>query len=92
MIIKQIPIRNQLSNYMYLLGCETTKEAIAIDPLEHGLCLKTASDLGWTIKTVANTHHHHDHIGGNGPVIEATGAELVAHCLLYTSPSPRDRG
>ena len=51
--------------------------AIAIDPLTC-LCLKTANDLGWKIKTVANTHHH-DHIGGNGPVIDATGAELVAH-------------
>ena len=29
-------------------------------------------------KIVANTHHH-DHIGGNGPVIAETGAELVSH-------------
>ena len=35
--------------------------------------------LGWTIETVANTHHHHDHIGGNDQVIAATGAKLVAH-------------
>ena len=35
--------------------------------------------MGWKITIVANTHHHHDHIGGNGPVIAATGAELVSH-------------
>ena len=40
-------------------------DAIAIDPLDHAKCLKVADELGWTIKTVANTHHHHDHIGGN---------------------------
>ena len=92
MLIKQIPIRNPLSNYMYLLGCEKTKEAIAIDPLEHALCLKTANDLGWKIKTVANTHHHHDHIGGNGPVIDATGAELVAHTDAMDAIPNVDRG
>ena len=79
MLIKQIPIRNSLSNYMYLLACEKTFEAIAIDPLDHALCLETANKMGWKIKIVANTHHHHDHIGGNGPVIAATGAELVSH-------------
>ena len=67
MLIKQIPIRNDLRNYMYLLACEKTSDAIAIDPLDHAKCLKVADELGWTIKTVANTHHHHDHIGGNDP-------------------------
>jgi len=92
MLIKQIPIRNNLRNYMYLLACEQTLEAIAIDPLDHGLCLKVATDLGWTIKTVANTHHHHDHIGGNGPVIDATGAELVAHTEAMNAIPNVDRG
>ena len=64
---------------MYLLACEQTSEAIAIDPLNHALCLETAKEMGWKITIVANTHHHHDHIGGNGPVIAATGAELVSH-------------
>ena len=79
MLIKQIPIRNDLKNYMYLMACENTSEAIAIDPLDHALCLETANAMGWKITIVANTHHHHDHIGGNGPVIAATGAELVSH-------------
>lgn len=61
------------------MACEKTSEAIAIDPLDHALCLETAKEMGWKITIVANTHHHHDHIGGNGPVIAATGAELVSH-------------
>ena len=61
------------------MACEKTSEAIAIDPLDHALCLETAKQMGWKITIVANTHHHHDHIGGNGPVIAATGAELVSH-------------
>ena len=43
-------------------------------------------------KTVANTHHHHDHIGGNGPVIDATGAELVAHTDAMDAIPNVDRG
>ncbi|PCI80260.1 MAG: hydroxyacylglutathione hydrolase [SAR86 cluster bacterium] len=92
MLIRQIPIRNALSNYMYLLACEETLEAIAIDPLDHALCLKVAEELGWSIKTVANTHHHHDHIGGNEPVIAATGAELVAHVEAMQAIPNVDRG
>ena len=70
MLIKQIPIRNDLKNYMYLLACESTSEAIAIDPLDHALCLETANAMGWKIKIVANTHHHHDHIGGNDKLLK----------------------
>ena len=92
MLIKQIPIRNDLRNYMYLLACEKTLDAIAIDPLDHVTCLKEAHNLGWTIKTIANTHHHHDHIGGNDPVIAATGAELVAHVDAMEVIPGVDRG
>ena len=92
MLIRQIPIRNSLSNYMYLLACEETLEAIAIDPLDHALCLQVAKELGWIIKVVANTHHHHDHIGGNEPVIAATGAQLVSHLDAMQSIPNVDRG
>lgn len=79
MKIYQIPVRNPLKNYMYLLACEKTQQAIAIDPLDHQLCLETAQREGLTIAKVVNTHHHHDHIGGNEPVIAATGASLYCH-------------
>ncbi len=79
MLIKQIPLRNSLRNYMYLLVCEQTHEALAIDPLDHAQCLSVADEQGWEITKVLNTHHHHDHIGGNGPVIAATDARLYAH-------------
>lgn len=92
MLVKQIPIRNNLRNYMYLLACEETLEAIAIDPLDHAQCLKVAAELGWRITVVANTHHHHDHIGGNAPVIAATGAELVSHVEAMQEIPNVDRG
>ena len=74
------------------MACEKTSEAIAIDPLDHALCLETAKEMGWKITIVANTHHHHDHIGGNGPVIAATGAELVSHQDAMDAIPNVDRG
>ena len=79
MLVAQIPVNNSLRNYMYLIACPETLEAVAIDPLDHALCLQRAADLGWTIRGVINTHEHYDHTGGNQPVIAATGATLYAH-------------
>ena len=79
MLVEQIAVNNNLRNYMYLIACPETMEAVAIDPLDHAVCLQRASDMGWTIRGVINTHEHHDHIGGNEQVIKATGATLYAH-------------
>jgi len=79
MKIHQIPVRNPLRNYMYLLVCEKTQQTIAIDPLDHQLCLDIAKREALNITKVVNTHHHHDHIGGNEAVIAATGATLYSH-------------
>ncbi len=79
MLVEQIAVNNNLRNYMYLVACPETREAAAIDPLDHALVLRKARELGWHISSVINTHEHHDHIGGNQPVIDATGAKLFAH-------------
>ncbi len=79
MIIHKIPLRNSLRNFIYLLADEESKDALAIDPLAFDKCLDTASEYGYNITQVLNTHHHHDHIGGNAKVIAATGARLLAH-------------
>ena len=79
MLVEQIAVNNSLRNYMYLIACPETREAAAIDPLDYDVVLQRAKELGWTIKSVINTHEHHDHIGGNESVIKATGATLYAH-------------
>ena len=79
MIIEQIYTDNAYRNFNYLIVCPETGEALAIDPLESELCLRTAKDKGWQITSVLNTHEHGDHTGGNAAVIAATGAKLLAH-------------
>lgn len=79
MIIERIWTGNAFRNFNYLVACEQTGEALAIDPLDHAKCLARARERGWTITQILNTHEHRDHTGGNGPLRAATGARVLAH-------------
>ncbi|NBC22317.1 MAG: MBL fold metallo-hydrolase [Gammaproteobacteria bacterium] len=92
MIVEQIWTGNPLRNFNYLVVCPETGEAMAVDPLDHEKCLARAKERGWDITQVLNTHEHGDHTGGNGPVIEATGAKLLAHVNAKDSIKGVDRG
>jgi hydroxyacylglutathione hydrolase len=91
MIVEQIWTANAGRNFNYLVACEETGEALAIDPLDHQKCLAAAKAKGWTITQILNTHEHHDHTGGNQQVIAATGAKLLAHANAKDKISGMDR-
>jgi len=40
MLIERVWAANSLRNFHYLVACPETGEALAIDPLEWGLCLR----------------------------------------------------
>ena len=64
----------------YIVGSESTKEGMIIDPGEEPeVILKSVKDLDLDIKYIVLTHAHHDHIGAVKEVKEATGAELAIH-------------
>jgi hydroxyacylglutathione hydrolase len=92
MIVEQVWTGNAYRNFNYLIACPETGEALAVDPLDHEKCLRLAGDKGWTITQVVNTHEHPDHTGGNGPVIAATGAKLLAHRNAASRIDGMDRG
>ncbi|MDJ0918867.1 MAG: hydroxyacylglutathione hydrolase [Woeseiaceae bacterium] len=79
MIVEQLWVGNNYRNFNYLVACPETKDALAIDPLDHEQCLRVAEDRGFTITQIVNTHEHGDHIGGNKAMVAATGATIVAH-------------
>ncbi len=79
MLVEQIWTGNDYRNFNYLIACPETGEALAIDPLEYGKVLAAAGDRGWQVTQVLNTHHHHDHTGGNQGMVDATGAKILAH-------------
>ena len=92
MIVERIWTGNAYRNFNYLIACPETGEALAIDPLDHGKCLQAAKKNGWRITQILNTHEHHDHTGGNGPMVEATGAKLIAHHRAGSRIAGVDRG
>ncbi len=79
MIVKQIWTNNDFRNFNYIIACPSTGEALAIDPLDYNKCLSVSKNNGFEITQILNTHHHHDHIGGNSDIIRQTGAKLLAH-------------
>jgi hydroxyacylglutathione hydrolase len=63
-----------------------------VDPWDARLVLDTARERGWQIRHILNTHHHHDHIGGNEAVRAATGAKVLAHAGAASLIPGVDRG
>ena len=92
MIVEQIWTANAYRNFNYLIACPETGEALAIDPLDHRKCLAAAKDKGWQITQILNTHEHGDHIGGNKPMVAATGARVLAHKNARDKIPGMDRG
>lgn len=64
----------------WIIGSRRTGEAICIDPGdEPDEILALARDMGVTIKVIANSHAHIDHVMGVRGVQSATGAQFLLH-------------
>lgn len=79
MIIKGLEVGMNMAN-CYIVGSDKTHDGMIIDPgAEAGRILKTAQDLRLSVKLIAATHLHVDHIGAVAKVKDATGAEFAVH-------------
>lgn len=75
-----IPVPCLKDNYAYLVVCGDTGFAAVVDPSESAPVLEAIQREGVDLKAIWNTHHHHDHVGGNQEVCAArAGLEVVAH-------------
>ena len=64
----------------WLVGSRRTREAIVIDPGDQPEdILALSRDMGVTIKMIANSHGHMDHVLGVRAIQEATGAPFLIH-------------
>ncbi|KAK4983202.1 Cytoplasmic glyoxalase II [Elasticomyces elasticus] len=75
MHIQSIPMwEGSGNNYAYLVTDEKTKNAVIIDPAnppEVLPVLKQKTESGdIKLQSIINTHHHHDHAGGNGEILK----------------------
>jgi len=79
LIIKKLEVGPIMAN-CFILGCESTKEAVVIDPGDDSdriLMELAKSELN--VKYLINTHGHFDHVGANKRMKEVTGAKLAIH-------------
>ena len=75
-----IPVPCLKDNYAYLVVCGDTGFAAVVDPSESAPVLDAVQREAVDLKAIWNTHHHHDHVGGNQEVCAArAGLEVVAH-------------
>ena len=75
--IEQIPVLRD--NYVYLLRDAVEGACAAVDPSLAAPVLAALDRLGWTLTHIFNTHHHHDHTGGNIELKRATGCTIVGN-------------
>ena len=79
MIIKKLEVGPIMAN-CFILGCETTKEAVVIDPGDDAdRILMELANLKLKVKYLINTHGHFDHVGANKRMKKATGALIAIH-------------
>lgn len=79
MILKTLVV-GRLGTNCYLVGCDQTRQAVAIDPGgEAHAILTAAQDEGLTIGQIVLTHFHFDHNEGVADLQRATGASLALH-------------
>jgi hydroxyacylglutathione hydrolase len=81
MIVRQLEV-GFMDNFSYLVGCETSRQAMVIDPAGDAQAIVAlAGSLGLTIVLIVNTHGHGDHTAGNAGLKALTGAQIVIHEL-----------
>jgi hydroxyacylglutathione hydrolase len=81
MILETVVVGPLMVN-CYILGCETTREGIVIDPGgDADMILSAVSSHDLKIQQIINTHGHFDHIGANQALMASLGAGLLIHEL-----------
>ncbi len=73
--IHQLPVLKD--NYIYLLHETETNQTAVVDPAVAEPVLDQLKKLGLSLNYILNTHHHHDHVGGNLALKAATGCQIV---------------
>ncbi|HWA92639.1 MAG TPA: hydroxyacylglutathione hydrolase [Rhizomicrobium sp.] len=64
-------------NYAYLVHDADAGLTAVVDPSEAPPVAAALERRGWTLTHILNTHHHFDHTGGNLPLKEMFGCEIV---------------
>ena len=64
-------------NYSYLIIDEIDQTACVVDPSEAKPIINFLKDKRINLKYILNTHHHHDHVGGNLELKKKYDCEII---------------
>lgn len=79
MILERLVV-GPLEENTYIIGDETTKQAIVVDPGDEGdRIIEIINARGLQVKAIICTHTHFDHVGAAGDVKKAAGGNILIH-------------
>lgn len=84
--MRVLPVPCLSDNYAYLVTADGSDEAFVVDPSEAAPVIAALTQHGLRLVAILNTHHHHDHVGGNEELLAKYGALPV-----YAHASDRGR-
>ena len=87
--IIRIPVLSD--NYVWLVHEPESKATMVVDPAVAEPVLAAATERGWTITEIWNTHWHPDHTGGNAAIKAATGCTITGPAAEATRIPTLDR-
>ena len=64
-------------NFSYLIIDEKTQIACVVDPSEAKPIIKFLNNKKINLKYILNTHHHYDHVGGNGELKKKYNSSVI---------------
>jgi hydroxyacylglutathione hydrolase len=91
-MVEVVPVPALNDNYVWMIHDPESGETAAVDPSVDQGVLDAASERGWTIGQVLNTHWHPDHVGGNRGIKAATGCTITAPAAEAKRIAGVDRG
>ena len=71
------PVACLTDNYAYLIHDSASGLCAVVDPSEPQPVKRALAEHGWKLTHILNTHHHLDHTGGNVPLKEEFGADVI---------------
>ena len=79
LILKQLEL-GPMMNFVYIVGCEQTRQAAAVDPAwDVKAILAAARKLDLHLHHVLLTHAHPDHINGLEELLDTTDAMVYVN-------------
>lgn len=73
------PVACLRDNYAYLIGTEGSTDCIVLDPSAADPIRARLGERSLDLVAIFNTHHHHDHTGGNRELVREFDLPVYAH-------------